>query len=53
VKEGTFGRGAPRGDPSARSQLFAAERRTNHGSKKKGTLRRPTEVPEETDRSTI
>jgi len=35
VKEGTFGGGAPRGNPSARTQLFAADRRTSHGSKKK------------------
>jgi len=47
VKEGTFGRGAPRGNPSARTRLFAADRRTSHGSKKEETLRRPTEVPEE------
>jgi len=53
VKEGTFGRGAPLGDPSARTQLFAADRGTSHGSKKEETLRRPTEVPEETERSTI
>jgi len=26
VKEGTFGRGAPCGNPSARTQLFAADR---------------------------
>jgi len=32
VKEGTFGRGAHRGNPSARTQLFAADRRTSHGS---------------------
>jgi len=47
VKEGTFERGAPRGNPSARTQLFAADRRTSHGSKKEETLRRPTEAPEE------
>jgi len=51
VKEGTFGRGAPRGNPSARTQLFAADRRTSHGSKKEETLRRPTEVPEETGKA--
>jgi len=53
VKEGTFGKGALRGNPSARTQLFAADRRTSHGSKKEETLRRLTEVPEETERSTI
>jgi len=53
VKEGTFRRGAPRGNPSARIQLFAADRRTSHGSKKEETLRRPMEAPEETERSTI
>jgi len=53
VKEGTFGRGDPRGNPSARTQLFAADRQTSHGSKKEETLRRPTEAPEETVRSTI
>jgi len=51
VKEGTFRRGAPCGNPSARTQLFAADRRTSHGSKKEETLRRPTEAPEETERS--
>jgi len=35
VIEATFGRWAPRGNPSARTQLFAADRRTSHGSKKK------------------
>jgi len=53
VKEGTFGRGASRGNPSARTQLFAADRRTSHGYKKKETLRYLTEVPEKTERSTI
>jgi len=53
VKEGTFGRGAPHGNPSARTHLFAADRRTSHGSKKEETLRRSTEVPQETERSTI
>jgi len=47
VKEGTFGRGAPRENPSARTQLFAADRRTSHGSKKEETLRHPTESLEE------
>jgi len=53
VKERTFGREAPRGNLSARTQLFAADRRTSHGSKKTETLRRRMEVPEETKRSTI
>jgi len=53
VKEGTFRRGAPRGTPSARTGLFAADMRTIHGSKKEETLRCPTEAPEETERSTI
>jgi len=53
VKEGTFGRGAPCGNPSARTQLFAADRQTSHGSKKEETLRRPTEVTEETEKSSI
>jgi len=52
VKEGTFGRGAPRGNPSARTQLFVADRQTSHGSKKEETLRCPTEAPDETERST-
>jgi len=34
VKEGTFGRGALCWNPSAKTQLFAADRRTSHGSKK-------------------
>jgi len=34
-------------------QLFAADRQTSHGSKKEETLRRPTEAPEGTERSTI
>jgi len=53
VKEGTFGRGAPRGNPSERTQHVAADRRTSHGSKKEETLRRPTEAPEKTERNTI
>jgi len=53
VKEGTFGRGAPCGNPSVRTQLFAADRQTRHGSEKEETLKHPTEVPEETERSTI
>jgi len=53
VKEGTFGRGAPRVKHSARTQLFAAGRRSSHGLKKEETLRRPTEAPEETERSSI
>jgi len=53
VKERIFGKGAPRGNPSARTQLFAADRCTIHGSKKKGTLGHPTDVLEETERSTI
>jgi len=40
VKGGTFGRGAPRGNPSTRTQLFAADRRTSHGSKKKKLWKR-------------
>jgi len=36
-KEGTFGRGAPHRNPSARTQIFAAARRTSHGSKKEET----------------
>jgi len=39
------------GNPSARTQLFAAGRWTSHGSKKEETLRRPTEAPEETRKS--
>jgi len=53
VKEGTFGKGAPCGNPSTRTQLFAADRQTSHGSKEEETLRHPTEVPEETERCTI
>jgi len=34
-------------EPFTRTQLFAADRQTSHGSKKEETLRRPTEVPEE------
>jgi len=51
VKKRTFGRGAPRGNPSARTQLFAADRQTSHGSKKEETLRRLTELPEETEKN--
>jgi len=36
-------------EPSARTQLFEADRQTSHSSKKEETLRRPTEAPEETD----
>jgi len=42
-----------RGKLSTRTQLFAADRRTSHGSKKEETLRRPTEALDETERSTI
>jgi len=48
VKEGTFGRGAPCGNPSVRTQLFAgtqlfaADKRTSHGSKE----RRNPQVPD-------
>jgi len=45
----TFRRGATCGNPSARTQLFAAGRRTS--SKKEETLRCPTEAPEETRKS--
>jgi len=38
----TFGRGATCGNPSARTQLFAADRRTSHGSKKDRELEVPT-----------
>jgi len=48
VKEGTFGRGAPCGNFSARTQLFAADRRTGHDSKKEETLRCLMELPEVT-----
>jgi len=51
VKEGTFRRGALRRNPSARTQLFAADRRTS--SKKEETLRRPTEAPEETKKQLL
>jgi len=44
---------APDGNPSARTQLSAADSWTSHGSKKEETLRRPMEVPEETERSII
>jgi len=37
--------------PSARTQLFAADRRTSYASKKEEILRCPTEAPEETERS--
>jgi len=47
VKVGTFGREAPCGNPSARTQLFAADRRTSRGSKKEEILRCPTEAPDE------
>jgi len=53
VKEGTFGRGAPCGNSSARTQLFAAERQTSYGSKKEETLRCPTEAPEETEKKQL
>jgi len=53
VKEGTFGGEAPHESPSTRTQLFAADRRTSHGSKKEETLRRQMEALEETERSTI
>jgi len=39
--------------PFTKTQLFAADRRTSHGSEKEETLRRPTKVPEETESITI
>jgi len=45
-ERGDIRKRGPLWDPSARIQLFAAERRTSHGSKKEETLRRSTEVPE-------
>jgi len=51
VKEGKFKRGVSCGNPSARTQLFAADRQTSHGSKKEESLRCPTEAPEETRKS--
>jgi len=52
-ERGNIWKRGPHGNPSARTQLFAADRRTSHGSKKEETLRRPTEAPEETKRNTI
>jgi len=53
VKEGKFGRGAPCGNSSARTQLFAADRRISHGSEKEETLGCQTEAPEETRKRRI
>jgi len=50
VKEGTFGRGAPRGNPSARTELFGADRQTSRGSKKEETPRHLMEAPRETEK---
>jgi len=44
MKEGTFRRGVRRGNPSARTQLFAADRRTSHGSKKEETIKLELEL---------
>jgi len=52
-ERGNIRKRGPCGNLSARTQLFAADRRTIHGSKKEETLRHPTEAPEETERSTI
>jgi len=52
-ERGNIHKRAPHGSPSARTQLFAADRWTSHGSKKEETRWRPMEVPEETKRSTI
>jgi len=46
-ERGNIRKRAPRGNPTARTQLFAADRRTSNSSKKEETLRRPTEAPEE------
>jgi len=46
---GNIRKRAPCGNPSARTQLFAADRRTS--SNKEETLRCPTEAPEETRKS--
>jgi len=44
-ERGNIWKRGPRGYTSARTQLFAADRRTSHGSKKEETLRCPTEAP--------
>jgi len=36
-ERGNIRKSAPCGNPSARTQLFAADRRTSHGSKKEET----------------
>jgi len=50
-ERGNIQKRGPCGNPFARTQLFAADRQTSHGSKKEETLRRPTETPEETESS--
>jgi len=46
-ERGNIRKRGPRGNPSARTQLFAADRRTSQGSKKEEAFRRPTEAPKE------
>jgi len=52
-ERGNIQKRGPSWNPSARTQLFAADRQTSHGSKEEETLRCPIEVPEETERSTM
>jgi len=52
-ERGNIRKRGPSGNPSAKTQLIAADGRTSHGSKKEETRRRPTEAPKETERSTI
>jgi len=43
----------PSWEPFHKNSALLADRQSSHGSKKEETLRRPTEAPEETERSTI
>jgi len=50
-ERGNIRKRGPLWNPSVRTQLFAADRRTSHGSKKEETFRCPTEALEETRKS--
>jgi len=50
-ERGNIRKRAPCGNPSVRTQLFAAGRRSSHGLKKEETLRCSMEAPEETRKS--
>jgi len=52
-ERGSIRKRGPLWEPFCKNSALAADRRTNHGSEKEETLRRPMEALEETERNTI